>query len=239
MRAIGVIPARMGSSRFPGKPLASLGGRPMIEHVYRGTVGSPLLDEVVIATCDPEIVEAAASFGARGVLTSPAHERASERVAEVSAADDAEIVVMVQGDEPMVVPSMVDAAVRAMGAHPDIACVNLSTTIADEFEARDPNTIKVVTSMDGRALYFSRSMIPAAFVPSAVLKQVCVIAFRRPALLQFPSLPRGPLEQLESIDMLRFLENGVPVLVERTDVKTHAVDTAADLELVSRLMGLA
>ena len=239
MRVIGVIPARMGSSRFPGKPLVSIGGTPMIEHVYRGTAGSRLLDEVIIATSDPEIAAAAAAFGARSVMTSAAHDRASDRVAEVSAGDDAGIVVMVQGDEPMVTPAMVDATVRALTADPAIACVNLSAPIADELEARDPNTIKVVTSRDGRALYFSRSMIPGAYVPQALHKQVCVIAFRRQALLQFSTLPRGPLEEIESIDMLRFLENGIPVCMVPTGVKTHAVDTETDLERVSRLMGFA
>lgn len=239
MRVLGVIPARMGSSRFPGKPLASIGGTSMIEHVYRGTASSRLLDEVVVATCDAEIAAAAATFGARAVITSTAHDRASDRVAEVSAGDVAGIVVMVQGDEPMVTPTMVDAAVRALAADPAITCVNLSAPIADELEARDPNTVKVVTSIDGRALYFSRSMIPGAYAPGALHKQVCVIAFRRQALFQFRNLPRGPLEELESIDMLRFLENGIPVQMVPTDVKTHAVDTEADLERVSRLMGFA
>jgi 3-deoxy-manno-octulosonate cytidylyltransferase (CMP-KDO synthetase) len=239
MRVLGVIPARMGSSRFPGKPLARIGGAPMIEHVYRGTAGSRLLDDVVVATCDREIAAACTGFGARAVLTSSTHDRASDRVAEVSAGDDAGIVVMVQGDEPMVTPAMVDATIGALSADPEAACVNLCAPILDEREARDPNTIKVVTSRDGRALYFSRAMIPAVFVPQALHKQVCVIAFRRDALLQFSSLPRGPLEGLESIDMLRFLENGIPVRMQPTDVVTHAVDTVADLERVSGLMGFS
>jgi len=239
MRVVGVIPARMGSSRFPGKPLAKIGARPMIEHVYRGTAACPLLDEVVVATCDQEIVGAAEAFGARAILTSAAHERASDRVAEACANDPAEIIVMVQGDEPMVAPSMIAAVVAAITSDARIACVNLAATIETEAEARDANTIKVVMSRSGNALYFSRSLIPAVFAPGALFRQVCVIAFRREALRRFSTLPQGPLERLESVDMLRFLENGIPVQMVHTEVRTHPVDTQDDLARVARLMELA
>jgi 3-deoxy-manno-octulosonate cytidylyltransferase (CMP-KDO synthetase) len=238
MRVIGVIPARMGSTRFPGKPLAKLGERSMIEHVYRGTSACPLLDEVVVATCDHEIVRAAQAFGARAILTSAAHERASDRVAEACANDEAEIIVMVQGDEPMVAPSMIASVVSAITSDAGIACVNLAAPIETEAEARDSNTIKVVMSRDGTALYFSRSLIPAEYAPGAFFRQVCVIGFRREALQRFSTLPQGPLERLESVDMLRFLENGIPVKMVRTELRTHPVDTPADLDLVARLMEL-
>lgn len=238
MRVIGVIPARMGSSRYPGKPLVAIGGRPMIEHVYRGTVACPLLDDVVIATCDDVIARAAAGFGARAVMTSAAHERASDRVAEACESLDADIAVMVQGDEPMVQPAMIAAAAGPLLADPQIACVNLAAAIHTEAEALDPNTIKVVISRSGHALYFSRSAIPARFVPGAMNKQVCVIAFRRTALRQFAQLPQGPLERAESIDMLRYLENDVPVHMVVTPVQTQAVDTRADRDRVALMMGL-
>lgn len=237
MRVIGVIPARMGSSRFPGKPLAKIGPRPMIEHVYRRTTGCPLLDDVVVATCDADIVSAAEAFGARAVLTSRAHERASDRVAEVCRHDAAEIIVMVQGDEPMVEPSMIAAVVTRLQADPGSVCVNLAGPIDLVDEALDPNTIKVVMSRSGRALYFSRSLIPARFSPGESFKQVCIIAFTREGLHRFSELPQGPLERLESVDMLRFLENGVPVQMVATDVRTYAVDSPSDLARVSRLMG--
>lgn len=210
----------------------------MIEHVYRGTVGCPLLDNVVIATCDAEIVEAAGRFGARAILTSLRHERASDRVAEANELEGAEIVVMVQGDEPMVRPEMVTAAVTPLLDGPGIRCVNLTAPIDSEYEMRDPNTIKVVMSREGLALYFSRSPIPAQFRRGEAFKQVCVIAFRRDALQQFAALPPGPLEKAESVDMLRFLEHGVPVKMVLTETKTHAVDTPGDLARVAALMGL-
>ncbi|WP_291982171.1 3-deoxy-manno-octulosonate cytidylyltransferase [Luteitalea sp.] len=239
MRAIAVIPARMGASRFPGKPLAPLGGRPMIEHVYRGTVACPYLDEVLVATCDRVIHDAVVGFGGQVALTAASHVRASDRVAEVSARDPAEIVVMVQGDEPMVEPEMVSAAIDGLVRTPDVGCVNLMAPIDGERDARDPNTIKVVTSATGRALFLSRAMVPSRFAPGTLHKQVCVIAFRRAALARFAALSPGPLERLESIDMLRFLEHDLPVQMIPTIARTQAVDTREDLARVSRLMGFA
>jgi 3-deoxy-manno-octulosonate cytidylyltransferase (CMP-KDO synthetase) len=238
-RILGVIPARMGSSRFPGKPLARIHGRPMIEHVFRGTAACGSLNEVVVATCDDEIAVAARSFGARAVLTSSGHERATERVAEVSAADDADLIVMVQGDEPLVRPEMIEAAIRPLVDDAGISCVNLAAPIRTVAELEDPNTIKVVHDLAGDALYFSRQAIPhagRAFVAGAYLKQVCVIAFRRDALARFARLPQAPLEIAESVDMLRFLENAIPVRLARTDIDTHAVDCPADLDIVAAAM---
>jgi 3-deoxy-manno-octulosonate cytidylyltransferase (CMP-KDO synthetase) len=198
-----------------------------------------LLDEVVIATCDVAIAQAAASFGARAMMTSATHERATDRVAEVSAQDDAEIVVMVQGDEPMIRPDMITAAIEGLQADERLACVNLAAPIRTEQELLDPNTIKVVTNRSGEALFFSRSPIPHPGLRSfgdGWLKQVCVIAFRRTALQQFATLPQGPLEIAESVDMLRFLENGIRIGVVQTAVFTHAVDTPEDLVRVAALM---
>jgi 3-deoxy-manno-octulosonate cytidylyltransferase (CMP-KDO synthetase) len=212
----------------------------MIEHVYHGTAACALLDEVVIATCDEEIAAAAAAFGARTVMTSASHERASDRVAEVVRGDRAEVVVMVQGDEPMVQASMIEAAVTPLLADPEVACTNLVAPIHTESEVRDPNTIKVVMASDGQALYFSRQPIPTLnlrqFEPGGWFKQVCVIGFRRSALERFAALPQGPLEQAESVDMLRFLENGIGVHMVPTTAETHAVDTPDDLSRVEALM---
>lgn len=239
-RILAVIPARMGASRFPGKPLASLLGRPMIEHVYRGTAACPLVDETVIATCDAAIVDAAARFGARAVMTSDRHERASDRVAEAASGDVADIVVMVQGDEPMITPQMVSAAVEPLLRDPTVGCVNLTAPIQTEEDLHDPNTIKVVGSADGDALYFSRQPIPSPlrvpFAASGWFKQVCVIPFRHETLRRFAALPAGPLERAESIDMLRFLEHGLRVRLVPTDTPTQAVDTPADLVRVAALM---
>jgi 3-deoxy-manno-octulosonate cytidylyltransferase (CMP-KDO synthetase) len=206
----------------------------MIEHVYRGTAACDALDDVVIATCDEAIFQAARGFGAKAVMTSRTHERATERVAEVSGSDPAEIVVMVQGDEPMIRPDMVAAAVEPMLTDPALHCVNLAAAIRSERDFTNPNTIKVVMAMNGDALYFTRAPVPAGAGGASRrwYKQVCVIAFRRLALRRFASLPQSPLEISESIDMLRFLENGITVRVITTDCETHAIDTPADLALV-------
>lgn len=235
-----MIPARMGSSRFPGKPLALLHGRPMIEHVYARTAGCTLLDDVLIATCDEEIAQVARGFGARSVMTSATHQRATDRIAETCECDPADIIVMVQGDEPMIRPEMVSAAIAPLMENPIIGCVNLASPIRTEIELRSPNTIKIVISRQGTALYFSREPIPTVygqrFCPGSWYKQVCIIAFRRDALHRFASLPSGPLEIAESIDMLRYIENCIPVHIITTDAVTHAVDTPADLELVELMM---
>lgn len=237
---IAIIPARMGSSRFPGKPLAPLLGLPMIEHVYRRTALSRSLSAVYVATCDREIVDAVEGFGGRAIMTSDTHERASDRVAEAAEGLDADIVVMVQGDEPMVVPEMIDQAVAPLLEDPAVQCVNLAGRIASLDEFRDPNTIKVVVDPHGDAVYFSREPIPALrgtpLERAPAAKQVCIIPFRREALFLFTSLEATPLEQTESVDMLRFLEHGYKVRMVPTPYDTHAVDTPADLELVATLL---
>jgi 3-deoxy-manno-octulosonate cytidylyltransferase (CMP-KDO synthetase) len=239
-RIIGVIPARMGSTRFPGKPLAPIRGVPMLEHVYRRVRGCALLDEVYIATCDDAIARAARAIGAQPVMTAATHERASDRVAEIATRYEADVVVMIQGDEPLIRPEMIDSAVAPMLRDSSINCVNLVGRIRSENELRDRNTIKVVTARDGRALYFSREPIPGAcgraFGTVDWRKQVCVIPFRRHALLSFARLPHGSLEELESIDMLRFLENGLAVHTVPTDCETHAVDVPADVPVVAEMM---
>lgn len=239
-RIVAAIPARMGSSRFPGKPLAMLRGRPMIEHVYERTAACAMLDETLIATCDEEIIEASRRFGAKTVMTSSMHERASDRIAEATANDPADIIVMVQGDEPMILPHMIEQAVTPLLQDPRIDCVNLAAVIDSEQELRSPNTIKTAQSHSGRALYFSREVIPTLhgrqFVVGEWLKQVCIIAFRRNALRTFTQLSPGPLERAESIDMLRFLEHDRSVHLARTEVRTHAVDTPEDLQRVAALL---
>jgi 3-deoxy-manno-octulosonate cytidylyltransferase (CMP-KDO synthetase) len=240
VQIIAIIPARMGSSRFPGKPLARILGRPMIEHVFRRAAMSDLLDAVYVATCDEEIRSVAEGFAAPVLMTSPAHERASDRVAEAAAALDADIVVMIQGDEPMITPGMIASAVAPMIEDPSVTCVNLARRIVNWEEYYDRNTIKVVTDVHGDALYFSRAPIPtlnfADVERGGAFKQVCVIPFRRDFLCEFARLKQTPLERAESIDMLRVIENGRRVRMAPTEVDTHAVDTAKDLRLVESLM---
>lgn len=237
---IAVLPARMGSSRFPGKPLAPILGISMIEHVYRRTAMCRSLDEVYVATCDREIQEAVETFGGKAIMTSPLHTRASDRVAEAMTNLRADVVVMVQGDEPMIHPDMVGESIAPMLQDSSIQCVNLAKRIKDNEEYMDPNTIKVVMDLQGDALYFSREPIPTTrvlgFSQIPVYKQVCIIPFRRECLLQYAALEPTPLEKAESVDMMRLLEHGYKVRLVETDYETHAVDTPADLKAVEERM---
>jgi 3-deoxy-manno-octulosonate cytidylyltransferase (CMP-KDO synthetase) len=240
MKIAAVLPARMGSTRFPGKPLASLAGHPMIEHVYRRTRMSSILDSVYVATCDQEIADAVSSFGGQVIMTSDRHERASDRVAEAAEQIDAEIIVMVQGDEPMIHPEMIDESVAPLQNDPAVVCSNLAGAIRTVEEFEDRNTIKVVIDGAGDALYFSREPIPTRarldFPLLKCWKQVCVIPFRREFLSRFASLSPTPLEVAESIDMMRALEHGYRVRMAPTAHETYAVDTPADLERVGALL---
>jgi 3-deoxy-manno-octulosonate cytidylyltransferase (CMP-KDO synthetase) len=238
-RTIAVIPARMGSSRFPGKPLATLLGRPMIEHVVRRAEMCQQLDAVVVATCDQEIRRVAEALGAQVIMTSPTHERAADRVAEAAQQLAARVIVMIQADEPMITPRMITAAINPMLADGSINCVNLTRRILDPEDYLNPNTIKVVMDANRDAMYFSRAPIPAVDFPLAetpIFKQVCVIPFRREFLFDFARLTPTPLERAESIDMLRIIEHGGRIRLVETEVETHAVDTAEDLRLVELLM---
>lgn len=240
MKTIAVIPARMGSTRFPGKPIAQLLGRPMLEHVYKRVALSQALDATYIATCDEEIRLTAENFGANVIMTADTHERASDRVAEAIADIDAELIVMVQGDEPMTHPGMIDAAVAPFQHDPQLSCVNLVRKIDNEADFLDTNTIKVVMNQQGDAIYMSRQPIPtlskSGFSQTTAYKQVCIIPFRRTMLLEYTHLPPTPLEQLESVDMLRLLEHGYRVKMVNTAFNTQAVDTEADLTRVAKLM---
>jgi len=240
MNIVAIIPARMGSTRFPGKPLSNILGLSMIEHVYRRTEMSSRLDSVHVATCDQDICDAVKNFGGNVIMTSPTHQRASDRVAEAAESLNADIIVMVQGDEPMITPQMIDLAVAPMLDDLQVQCVNLTAEIKTEEEYQDPNTIKVVMDLEGNALYFSREPIPTRhllkFDDLPVYKQVCVIPFRHEMLKTYASLKPTSLEQAESIDMLRLLEHGYNVWMVETDFEIHAVDTPEDLDLVETLM---
>jgi 3-deoxy-manno-octulosonate cytidylyltransferase (CMP-KDO synthetase) len=242
VKAIAVLPARMGSTRFPGKPLAKLMGKPMIQHVWERVSRCTSLADTVVATCDKEIAEACAAFGAKAVMTSPRHERASDRVAEAARQLKADVFVMVQGDEPMTNAAMVESALQPF-SDPKVQCVNLAGTIDTEAEFDDRNCIKVVMDDAGDALYFSREPIPTRRLGPwgtfPAWKQVCVVPFRADALRRFAALAPTPLEKAESIDMLRFLEHGIKVRMVRTRYSSHAVDTPADLERVELLMRAA
>ena len=244
MKILALIPARMGSSRFPGKPMALLRGKPMIGHVYERVAKNPLLTQTAVATCDREIAEYVQSIGGRAVMTGSHHERASDRCAEALQILEREngspfdIVVMVQGDEPLIHPDMISEALEPMRKDPGIRVVNLLGRIESAAEFEDRNCIKVVCDLNGDALYFSREPIPTRAKTAAVPmgKQVCIIPFRRDFLLEYTRLAPTPLEIAESVDMMRVLEHGYKVRMAPTKHGSRAVDTPADLAEVERLM---
>lgn len=241
MKVAAVIPVRMGSSRFPGKPLTPIKGRSMVEHVYRRVALCPGLDAgVFVATPDPEIARVVESFGGRVIMTSPVHQRASDRVAEAAHHLDADIVVMVQGDEPLVTPEMVELSYQPLLRDDTIFCTNLVKRINSAEEFNDRNTIKVVMDRLGYALYFSREPIPTVhgkdFASIRAYKQVCVIPYPKRFLLEFAQMEPTKLEEAESIDMLRILEHGRRVMMVECTGETHSVDVPADVTVVERLM---
>ncbi len=240
MKTVGMIPARMGSSRFPGKPLAELLGKSMLEHVYKRCALSESLDDLYVATCDREIMDAVQAFGGKAIMTADTHERASDRIAEAADGVEADVYVMIQGDEPMTHPDMIDEAMAPFKFEQGIQCVNLTRRIEDEADFANPDTIKVVLDGAGFALYMSREPIPtrdkAAFADIRAYKQVCIIPFTSECLARYAALPPTPLEIAESVDMLRLMEHGYRVRMVETAHDTQAVDRPADLERVAGLM---
>ena len=243
MKILALIPARMGSSRFPGKPLAKILDKPMIEHVYKNVEKCELLTKTVVATCDEEIFDFIKSINGQVVMTSDKHERASDRCAEALAfleQDDNvlyDIVVMVQGDEPMTHPDMITEALTPMLENPEIVVTNLMGDITSDDEFDDRNCIKVVCDLENNALCFSREPIPTRrFGNVPMKKQVCVIPFTREFLLQYTKLSPTPLEIAESVDMMRVLEHGEKVKMVPTKHQTYPVDTESDLTRVEELM---
>jgi 3-deoxy-manno-octulosonate cytidylyltransferase (CMP-KDO synthetase) len=241
MKVAAVIPVRMGSTRFPGKPLTQIMGRTMVEHVFQRTALCAGLDAgVYVATPDDEIARAVESFGGNVVMTSSAHTRASDRVAEAAEQLDADIVVMIQGDEPLITPQMVELSYQPLLKDDTIFCTNLVRRIDTRDEYEDRNTIKVVMDHEGYALYFSREPIPTIhnndFSSIKAYKQVCIIPYPKKYLLEFARMEPTELEIVESIDMLRIMESGRRVkMVECTEV-THSVDAPHDVKIVEDLM---
>ena len=234
----------MGSSRFPGKPMAKILNKPMIGHVYERVSRSSLLTTTAVATCDEEIFNYIESIGGFAVMTSNTHERASDRCAEAllkleqSLKKTFDIVVMVQGDEPMTDPEMINEAVKPMIEDNSILVTNLLGPIKNDKEFEDRNCIKVVTDLENNALFFSREPIPTRFKTEQIPmgKQVCIIPFRRDYLIEYTKLKPTPLEIVESIDMMRILEHGMKVKMIPTKYDSYAVDTIEDLKRVEKLM---
>ncbi|WP_434637957.1 3-deoxy-manno-octulosonate cytidylyltransferase [Sulfurimonas sp. NW7] len=245
MNIISIIPARMGSSRFPGKPMADILGMPMIGHVYKRVKMSKLLSEVYVATCDEEIYNYVESIGGKAVMTSDCHERCSDRCAEAMLKIEqdenikVDIMIMVQGDEPLTFPQMIDEAVEPMLQDKSIKITNLVADLNTVEEFENPNEVKVAMDKNNNALYFSREPIPSrkkGVLDVPMKKQVCVIPFTRDFLLEYNEMEPTPLEIIESVDMMRILENGGKVKMIDTEYETKAVDTKEDLEKVVKIM---
>ena len=239
-KIICVIPARLGSYRFRDKPFVEICGKPMIEHVYKRARLAEFLDGVYVATPNPEIKERVEIFGGTAIMTSDDHKRATERVAETARllGNDADIIINLQGDEPLVNPEMLRLAVTPLLNDDSIKCVNLVRK-ADFETARDLHEVKVVCGKDGNALYFSREPIPSKFLRERdenYLIEVCVMPFTRDALQMYTKLPVRPLEEKESIDMLRWLENGYNVKIVDSPFETYSVDVPLDIAKVEKVM---
>lgn len=245
MNIVGIIPARMGSSRFPGKPLAPICGIPMVGHVYYRAKMSTTLQSLYIATCDKEIAAYVTSIGGIPIMTSDKHERCGDRVAEALIKAEKmeknkfDIVVLIQGDEPLIHPDMIDEAIEPLLADESILISNLCGEIKNEDEWKDPNTVKVVVDQQGFALYFSREPVPSnkkwnGQIPKK--KQICIIPHKRDFLLKFNELTPTPLEKIESVDMMRVLEHGYKVKMVPTKHEVYSVDTPRDREKVETIM---
>jgi 3-deoxy-manno-octulosonate cytidylyltransferase (CMP-KDO synthetase) len=224
IHVVGIIPARYGSTRLPGKALCTILGKPMIQRVYERCRGAAGLDAIYVATDDTRIAEAVHGFGGRALMTSPNHPSGTDRLAEAVASIEADVVVNIQGDQPFLDPGMITEAVEPLLSDPAIDMATLMHRLEREEDLADPSVVKVVTDLAGNALYFSRSLIPypRQSAAHAVFEHVGLYVYRRDFLLKLASLAPTPLEQIESLEQLRVLEHGYPIRV----VETHCHDSA-------------
>jgi 3-deoxy-manno-octulosonate cytidylyltransferase (CMP-KDO synthetase) len=237
---LAIIPARYQSTRLPGKALADIGGRPMIEHVYRRASGARTIDGVVIATDDARIADAASSFEGVVVMTRPVHRSGTDRLAEVAASVPCGLIVNVQGDEPFLDPAIIDAVVEPMRRDPSIEMGTAARRLSHADELANPHLVKVVTDRRGFAMYFSRAPIPNGrdgSAPDEARIHIGLYVYRRDTLLRLARLAPGRLEQLESLEQLRALENGIRILVVDTEYVSAEVNTSEDLERVRQRYG--
>jgi len=233
MKAAGIIPARYESTRLPGKPLLNQTGKYLVEHVWEQASKAESLGTVVIATDDDRILRAAAEFGADARMTAASHETGTDRIAEVAAALECDIVVNIQGDEPEIEPGAIDLAVDALERAPGAVMSTLAHRTHDAQRAADPNVVKVVTARDGRALYFSRAPIPCPRDKGAgpsYLLHAGLYAYTRDFLLRYTQMPQTPREKTEKLEQLRAIENGYVIQVAETGYEALGIDTPADYE---------
>ncbi|MGE0267708.1 MAG: 3-deoxy-manno-octulosonate cytidylyltransferase [Candidatus Omnitrophota bacterium] len=238
MTVIGVIPARFASTRLAGKVLAPIDGKPMIQHVYERTCLSRLLDEVIIACDDVRVKQAADAFGARTVMTDPRHTCGTDRIVEVVKGLDVQVIVNVQGDEPLIDPSVIDSLVEAITEDPDVPMATVIKKVSDPIDLDNPNIVKVVIDQKQMAIYFSRSRIPynRGSDEHLYFKHLGLYAYTKEFLLKFASLPKAKLEITESLEQLRAIENGFRIKTVLTEIETIGVDTSEDLIKVEKLI---
>jgi len=236
MRVLGVVPARLASTRLPNKVLRDLAGRPLVVRVWEAACRARELAEVLVATDAQQVVEACRACGVPAVLTSPDHPSGTDRVWEVAQARPADVYVNVQGDEPLITPGHIARLVGPFVEHPGTQMTTLKIRLLPEEES-NPNVNKVVCGTDGRALYFSKYPIPYDRDGRGVtrFKHIGLYAYTKPALDAFHRLPPSPLELTERLEQLRFLEHGIPITVVETDEPTIGVDTEADLAAVEAI----
>lgn len=236
-----IIPARYASTRLPGKPLLDISGKPMVQHVYERAQRAELVNRVIVATDDRRIFDAVERFGGKAVMTSESHKSGTDRLAEVAKGLDSDIIVNIQGDEPLIEPGMIDEAIRPLMEDGSIVMGSLKAEIRDETELNNPNVVKVVVDRNDFALYFSRYPIPYIRDDSPLslltgrFKHIGLYVYRREFLLEYAGMPQTPLEEAEKLEQLRALENGYRIKVPTTRYQSIGVDTEEDLERVRRL----
>lgn len=238
-RIVALIPARYQSTRLPGKPLALIDGRPMIEHVFGRASAARTVDAVLVATDDERIAHAVDGFGGTAVMTRTDHPSGTDRLAEVAAAIDSEIIVNVQGDEPLMAPEAIDLAVEPLLGGERPAMSTLRRRVTEPGDLETPSVVKVVIDREGYALYFSRAAVPhvrADQTAPALWRHLGLYAYRRDTLLMLAALPPTPLEMAEGLEQLRALEHGIRILTVETTADAMGVDTPDDLERVRRLL---
>lgn len=238
-RIVAIVPARMASSRFPGKPLVKLLGVPMVEHVRRrAALKEAGVDDVIVATCDISILDAVIAAGGRAVMTADTHERCTDRIEEAARGIDADIVVMVQGDEPLLLPEAVRQIAAPLVADPSVMCTNLLSPLESEGDRKNPDIVKAACAISGDIMYFSRAPIPLfrSRVEAPVFRQTGIMAFRSALLRRYATLTETPLERAESVDMFRLLEHGIRIRGVYVDYRTIGVDRPEDVPAVERLL---
>lgn len=238
---VAVIPSRYASTRLPGKPLVPLAGKPMVQHVYERTKLASTVDRVIVATDDPRIIDAVRAFQGESRMTRGDHRTGTERIAEVAAHEKGDVFVNVQGDEPLIDPQAIDAAVNALLEEPPAQIATVATPIRQTADIMDPNVVKAVLDFDENALYFSRAPVPWVRdtqhkVHVKYWKHLGLYVFQRDALLEYPTLPQGELERIEQLEQLRWLENGWKIRVAEVVNDAVSVDVPEDVARVEKLL---